>query len=83
MRAAVAVTLALLVGSAGGGGTSQAGAATSEGVPALGHVFLIIGENTTYTHLKPSNAPYLLGTVRPRSAWLSNYYAATATPINR
>jgi hypothetical protein len=40
-------------------------------------VFLIIGENTTYSHLKASNAPYLMGTVRPRSAWLSNYYAAT------
>src|SRR5262249_31886152 len=24
-----------------------------------------------------SNAPYLLGTIRPHAAWLSNYYAAT------
>jgi hypothetical protein len=40
-------------------------------------VFLIIGENTTYSHLTMSNAPYLLGTIRPRAAWLSNYYAAT------
>src|SRR5262245_7339874 len=48
-----------------------------EGVPAFGHVFLIIGENTTYSHLKASNAPYLMSTIRARAAWLSNYYAAT------
>src|SRR5215475_4847680 len=52
-------------------------AARTEGVPAFGHVFLIIGENTTYSHLTASNAPYLLGTIRPHAAWLSNYYAAT------
>lgn len=52
-------------------------AAATEGVPSFGHVFLIIGENTTYSHLKLSNAPYLLGTIRPESAWLTNYYAAT------
>ena len=43
----------------------------------LGHVFLIIGENTTYSHLTASNAPFLMGTIRPHAAWLSNYYAAT------
>src|SRR5262249_11243999 len=49
----------------------------SEGVPAFGHVFLIIGENTTYSHVKASDAPFLMGTLRPHAAWLSNYYAAT------
>src|SRR4051812_12723437 len=48
-----------------------------EGVPRLGNVFLIIGENTTYSHLDTTNAPYLMGTVRPHSAWLTSYYAAT------
>jgi hypothetical protein len=57
--------------------SSTTAAASSEGVPPFGHVFLIIGENTTYSHLKLSNAPYLLGTLRPESAWLSNYDAAT------
>jgi phosphatidylinositol-3-phosphatase len=54
-------------------------AATSsrEGIPRFGHVFLIIGENTTYSHLKMTNAPYLLGTIRPASAWLTEYRAAT------
>jgi phosphatidylinositol-3-phosphatase len=49
----------------------------SEGVPSFSHVFLIIGENTDYSHLKLSNAPYLLGTVRPESAWFTNFYATT------
>jgi hypothetical protein len=48
-----------------------------EGVPRFGHVFLIIGENTTYSHLKMTNAPYLLGTIKPASAWLTSYYGAT------
>ena len=52
-------------------------AATRENVPAFGHVFLIVGENTTYSHLTSTNAPYLMNTVRPRAAWLTNFYAAT------
>jgi len=35
---------------------------------------VIIGENTTYSHLKMTNAPYLLGTIKPESAWLTQYY---------
>ena len=50
---------------------------TTEGVPRFGHVFLIIGENTTYSHLTTTNAPYLMSTLRPRSAWFSNFYATT------
>jgi hypothetical protein len=46
-------------------------------VPRLGHVFVIIGENTTYDHLTPTNAPYLMQTFRPQAAWLTQYYAAT------
>src|SRR2546429_1550081 len=56
-------------GSAAGGG--------AEGVPRFGHVFVIIGENTDYQHLTTTNAPYLLTSIRPSSAWFSNYYAAT------
>ena len=56
---------------------SAAPASLAEGVPAFGHVFLIIGENTTYSHLTAVNAPYLLGTIQPRAAWLTSYYAAT------
>lgn len=48
-----------------------------EGVPAFGHVFLIIGENTTYDHLDATNAPFLMSTIKPNAAWLSQYYATT------
>jgi hypothetical protein len=52
-------------------------ARAAEGVPAFGHVFLIIGENTTYSHLTATNAPFLMGTIRAHAAWLTDYYAAT------
>ena len=78
LAALLAASLATTAASpAGGAATRPAAPAATEGVPAFGHVFLIIGENTTYSHLKPSNAPYLLGTIRPRAAWLTNYYGAT------
>jgi hypothetical protein len=57
--------------------TRASGGKLTEGVPGFGHVFLIIGENTTYDHLTPTNAPYLMGTIKPQSAWLTQYYAAT------
>lgn len=56
------------VSSAGGG---------AEGVPRFGHVFVIIGENTDYQHLTATNAPYLMTSIRPASAWFDSYYAAT------
>src|SRR5499427_9081984 len=65
------------VATAGSAPLSAARANLPEGVPAFGHVFLIVGENTTYSHLTTTNAPYLMGTIRPRAAWLTNYYAAT------
>lgn len=48
-----------------------------EGVPRFTHVFLIIGENTTYDHLNPTDAPFLMSTIKPNAAWLTQYYAAT------
>ncbi len=52
-------------------------ASTHEAVPPLGHVFLIIGENTDYSHLTSTNAPYLMTALRPASAWFTEYEAAT------
>ncbi len=78
--AAVFVTLLLLgvtIQPAGASVASAGRASLREGVPRFGNVFLIIGENTTYSHLKMSNAPYLLGTVKPASAWLTEYRGAT------
>jgi hypothetical protein len=51
--------------------------ARREGVPRFEHVFLIIGENTTYDHLDGTNAPYLMSAIRPNAAWLTQYYGAT------
>jgi phosphatidylinositol-3-phosphatase len=68
---------AAIATAAGQPRASSSGPAPREGVPAFGHVFLIIGENTTYSHLTTTNAPYLLRTIKPRAAWLTNYYAAT------
>ena len=49
--------------------------AASEGVPAFGHVFVPIGENVEITQLNASNAPYIIGTIKPESAWLTGYFA--------
>src|SRR3954469_18580991 len=51
--------------------------AASTSVPRLGHVFLIVGENTDYSHVTATNSPYTIGTLKPHSAWMTNYYAAT------
>jgi hypothetical protein len=85
--AALLVAVAALVWSASAwarpapGITAAAGTAVAgtrvEGVPRLGPVFLIIGENTDYAHVTTTNAPYLESRLRPRSAWMDNYYAAT------
>jgi hypothetical protein len=62
-RLVVALALVLVLGA-----PSTAGAA----VPRLGHVFLIVGENTSYEQITPAHAPFLTGTVRPQGAWLTN-----------
>jgi hypothetical protein len=48
-----------------------------EGVPAFGHVFVIIGENTELGQINKSNAPFLMDQVKPNAAWLTNYFAVT------
>jgi hypothetical protein len=50
---------------------------STEGVPSFGHVFVIIGENTEIGQINKSNAPFLLNTVKPGAAWLTNYFAVT------
>jgi acid phosphatase len=69
---AAIVALLAMTGAAPAAATGGA-----EGVPALSHVFVIIGENTQLSQLNTGNAPYLLGTLKPQSAWLTNYWATT------
>src|SRR3954463_15511003 len=49
----------------------------AEGVPAFSHVFLIVGENATYSQLTANNAPYQELHLRPDAAWLTNYWATS------
>jgi len=44
-------------------------------VPSLGHVFVIVGENTSLSQLTPANAPYLNRVLKPNAAWIENYRA--------
>jgi phosphatidylinositol-3-phosphatase len=77
MRARLIVTaILMLLGVVALAQTSAAGGG-AEGVPRLGHVFVIVGENTDYQHVTATNAPYLMTTLRPASAWFDSYYAAT------
>jgi hypothetical protein len=68
-----AVVAAAITGIASGGDSHPAAAAA--GPPTLGHVFLIIGENTSASQITPAHAPYLTGTLKPRSAWVTSYHS--------
>jgi Phosphoesterase family len=75
MRRIGALVVAVLLALAA---ATPAGAKTRiEGVPSFGHVFLIIGENTDYSHIDATNTPFLMDSVRPNAAWFENYYSAT------
>jgi hypothetical protein len=54
---AAGVIAAMAAPASPASGLARSADRPGEGVPALGHVFLIIGENTTYSHLTASNAP--------------------------
>ena len=73
--------LVLAISAAIGGGLAAATGATppakTDGVPQFGNVFVIIGENYNYSQVTMNNSPYLVGTIKPESAWLSNYWATT------
>jgi phosphatidylinositol-3-phosphatase len=56
---------------------SPAAAAPLDGVPAFGHVFLIVGENTSLSQVTAHHAPYITKTLRPEGAWLTRYFALT------
>jgi hypothetical protein len=72
-RAAVLVVCASL--TVGALAPRAAGAASLDGVPAAGHVFVIVGENTSAGEITARHAPYISGTLRPSAAWLTRYYA--------
>lgn len=53
--------------------------ATSEGVPSFGHVYEIVGENTSLSQITARHAPYLTGTLKPQAAWLRDYHSLRHT----
>ncbi|MDX6547400.1 MAG: phosphatidylinositol-3-phosphatase [Gaiellales bacterium] len=69
------VMLSALVVMAGSAGTSSASGTTP--TLASSHVYLIIGENTEITQVNKTNAPYIMGALKPQSAWLTDYFALT------
>ena len=80
----VLVTATCLCLTACGGSGAMHGAAQAsavagghEGVPGFGHVFVIVGENTSASQVTAARAPYLMNSIRPRAAWLTRYFALT------
>lgn len=68
------ITLALLAFLAIGVAAPGAARSAAPGaVPAFGHVFLIVGENASFSEITPRHAPYITGTLRPDGAWLTHY----------
>jgi hypothetical protein len=68
---------AAMAASASGGTTRLVAAPTQAPVPSFGHVFVIVGENKALFQLNSQNAPYIMNTLRPESAWMTDYYAIT------
>ena len=77
LLAVVSVLAALAAVAAVGLASGAQGTSKVDGVPAFGNVFVIIGENTDYSQVTKNNSPYLIETVKPESAWLTNYWATT------
>src|ERR1700756_3098844 len=71
------LTALCVVAALGLTSAAQADTTKIEGVPQFGNVFVIIGENTDFSQLTKNTAPYLMGTIKPESAWLTNYFATT------
>jgi phosphatidylinositol-3-phosphatase len=71
------LALALALGAALGAGASSARAAALEGVPQLGHVFVLVGENQGLNKLTPQRSPYLTGVLKPQAAFLTRYTGVT------
>jgi hypothetical protein len=68
----------LLISGAVAAVTGLAGAAAAVAVPSFGHVFVIVGENKSLSQISSSDAPYIMNTLKPESAWFTDYNDVTA-----
>lgn len=41
--------------------------------PSFGHVFVIVGENKSLSNINSADAPYIVNTLEPESAWFTDY----------
>ena len=48
-----------------------------EGVPRFGNVFVVVGENEELVQINHNTMPYLVDTLRPRSAFLDKFYGVS------
>jgi hypothetical protein len=69
------LVLLLAMATAGRSAAAVRPPTTPAGVPTLGHVFVIIGENTARSQVTSSTTPYLVNTLKPSSAWITNDYS--------
>ncbi len=74
IAAAAALLACLALGLVAPGAAT---AASPDGIPSFGHVFLIVGENTSIKQVTPKHAPYITGTLIPHGAWLTHYSGLT------
>jgi phosphatidylinositol-3-phosphatase len=75
LAATVAAALAVAGLTSGRATTSDAPGAAASAVPPAKNVFLVIGENTSASQITRSHAPYLVGTLKPKAAWLTSYHS--------
>ena len=73
--AALTLLTFALAGGIGASAADPSAALGHDGVPAFGHVFVIIGENTARGNMSAAVAPYQFGTLKPASAWVNNYWS--------
>jgi hypothetical protein len=76
------VGVAAIAGAGRSLGVATASTSGGGKVPSLRHVFVIVGENTNYDELNRDRTPYLLGTLRPQAAWLTDYRALAVGPMS-
>lgn len=69
------VLIAIAAVNALAGSGSTAGHSSANGVPAIKHLVLIVGENTSASQITAAHAPYLTGSLKPQSAWFPNYHS--------
>jgi hypothetical protein len=72
-RLAAALLACCLLGAGSAGGSARTHG--SRVVPRFGHVFVIVGENTSLRQVTRRSAPYLTRRFRESAAWLTGYHA--------